>query len=67
MVKTKKARPRIGRPTVAAADRRGKHVRVLTTSSDIIVTQLKLRRSLPRLTYLHDFTYMPFYMQTVLF
>ena len=34
MVKPKKARPRIGRPPVAAADRRGTPLHVLTTKSE---------------------------------
>jgi hypothetical protein len=34
MVKARKARPRIGRPPVAVVDRRGKHVRVLTTEAE---------------------------------
>ncbi len=34
MVKAKKARPRIGRPPVADAERRGQHVRALTTEAE---------------------------------
>jgi hypothetical protein len=34
MVKTRKARPRVGRPPVADEQRRGKHVRVLTTEAE---------------------------------
>ena len=34
MVKPRKARPRIGRPPMTDADRRDKHVRVLTTKAE---------------------------------